>query len=272
MRRRSQSATMAYIVREIVSGISIDENALKAKSVKRFIQHFDLPQVSPLLSAECPKVFVEGLRQERTRVKPSFLVPIHQTMFQCYGRSMTMKGMAGSTEIAKAGFFFLKQEFHCFWCDLTLPITSKEVSREKHMKFAPWCPFIRAVVGRGPTSEEREHAIRYLMMDPTVKYLMASGVPEPLMYDAIAMVYDKKWGAPFNQMIPLILSHLVAGKQVTKKADSVALACKVCLDNQIGVVFQPCGHGCACIECSGLLEDCPVCRAYVMTRHVIKLN
>ena len=39
--------------------------------------------------------------------------------------------------------------------------------------------------------------------------------------------------------------------------------CKICMDNEVGVVFLPCGHLCSCVLCAPSLTDCPVCRAYI---------
>lgn len=36
--------------------------------------------------------------------------------------------------------------------------------------------------------------------------------------------------------------------------------CKVCLEGEAGVVFDPCGHLCCCHECSTQLRVCPMCR------------
>ena len=39
-----------------------------------------------------------------------------------------------------------------------------------------------------------------------------------------------------------------------------AQTCKICMDNQIGVVFLPCGHFICCVKCAPSLRDCPYCR------------
>nr|XP_032837245.1 tumor susceptibility gene 101 protein-like [Petromyzon marinus] len=39
--------------------------------------------------------------------------------------------------------------------------------------------------------------------------------------------------------------------------------CKVCMDNEVSVVFVPCGHLVACQECASSLAICPICRAAV---------
>lgn len=36
--------------------------------------------------------------------------------------------------------------------------------------------------------------------------------------------------------------------------------CKICMDNEIGVVFLPCGHLICCVQCAPALKDCPLCR------------
>jgi len=39
-----------------------------------------------------------------------------------------------------------------------------------------------------------------------------------------------------------------------------ARICKICMDNEVGVVFLPCGHLISCVNCAPSLKDCPVCR------------
>lgn len=36
--------------------------------------------------------------------------------------------------------------------------------------------------------------------------------------------------------------------------------CKICYKNEVGVVFLPCGHVVACVECSSALKNCAICR------------
>lgn len=42
--------------------------------------------------------------------------------------------------------------------------------------------------------------------------------------------------------------------------NSSRLLCKVCLDNELEVVFMPCGHFVSCSTCSQSLSKCPYCR------------
>ncbi|KAH8246725.1 hypothetical protein KR038_008361 [Drosophila bunnanda] len=40
-----------------------------------------------------------------------------------------------------------------------------------------------------------------------------------------------------------------------------ARLCKVCLDEEVGVVFLPCGHLATCNQCAPSVANCPMCRA-----------
>lgn len=42
-----------------------------------------------------------------------------------------------------------------------------------------------------------------------------------------------------------------------------ARQCKICMDNEVGIVFLPCGHLTTCVNCAPNLEDCPVCRSAI---------
>lgn len=42
-----------------------------------------------------------------------------------------------------------------------------------------------------------------------------------------------------------------------------ARLCKICMDNEIGIVFLPCGHLTTCVKCAPSLKDCPVCRTII---------
>ncbi|XP_026749078.2 baculoviral IAP repeat-containing protein 7 [Galleria mellonella] len=42
-----------------------------------------------------------------------------------------------------------------------------------------------------------------------------------------------------------------------------ARLCKVCMDNEVSVVFLPCGHLVSCARCGAALSACPLCRASV---------
>ena len=53
---------------------------------------------------------------------------------------------------------------------------------------------------------------------------------------------------------------------IEKPSDGSRVTCKVCLDNEVSLVFVPCGHLVTCSSCADHLTDCPVCRKRITSR------
>ncbi|CAG2240685.1 unnamed protein product [Mytilus edulis] len=47
--------------------------------------------------------------------------------------------------------------------------------------------------------------------------------------------------------------------------------CKICLDEQVGVTFLPCGHLVTCKSCSPKLRKCPLCRKFIRSTITTKI-
>ncbi|XP_050098585.1 death-associated inhibitor of apoptosis 2 [Anopheles aquasalis] len=45
-----------------------------------------------------------------------------------------------------------------------------------------------------------------------------------------------------------------------------ARECKICMSDEVGVVFCPCGHLVSCVQCAPAITHCPVCRALITGR------
>ncbi|XP_059150224.1 E3 ubiquitin-protein ligase XIAP-like [Physella acuta] len=39
--------------------------------------------------------------------------------------------------------------------------------------------------------------------------------------------------------------------------------CKICMDQEVAVVFLPCGHLVSCADCASAMRDCPLCRSNI---------
>ena len=48
--------------------------------------------------------------------------------------------------------------------------------------------------------------------------------------------------------------------------------CKICMDEQVGIAFHPCGHLLTCPNCSVGMKQCPLCRAVIETSSRIYLS
>ncbi|KAG8192761.1 hypothetical protein JTE90_009781 [Oedothorax gibbosus] len=53
---------------------------------------------------------------------------------------------------------------------------------------------------------------------------------------------------------------------------SEALLCKVCLDEQFNVLFEPCGHVATCMDCAKCLQKCPICRCFITKKRRIYMS
>lgn len=43
--------------------------------------------------------------------------------------------------------------------------------------------------------------------------------------------------------------------------------CKICGDGETAVLFDPCGHMCACVDCSAVQRHCPLCGQFISHHH-----
>jgi hypothetical protein len=48
-----------------------------------------------------------------------------------------------------------------------------------------------------------------------------------------------------------------------KSAGDRAPECKICMDNEVSIVFLPCGHLVCCSRCAPALKNCPICRGLI---------
>jgi baculoviral IAP repeat-containing protein 2/3 len=42
--------------------------------------------------------------------------------------------------------------------------------------------------------------------------------------------------------------------------------CKICMDEEVGVVFLPCGHLLSCVMCAPAITNCPLCRREIQSK------
>ena len=50
------------------------------------------------------------------------------------------------------------------------------------------------------------------------------------------------------------------------------IECTVCMEAERSVLFLPCQHAATCAGCAAELEECPICRAAIVTKHVMNLS
>ena len=50
------------------------------------------------------------------------------------------------------------------------------------------------------------------------------------------------------------------------------LECTVCMEVERSVLFLPCQHAATCAGCAAELDECPICRAAIVTKHAMNLS
>lgn len=72
----------------------------------------------------------------------------------------------------------------------------------------------------------------------------------------------KPEASPIVSKLPLNETNETANRKEIKDV----LLCKICMDQEMGVVFQPCGHLVSCPKCAMLIFNCPLCRTPVTNK------
>lgn len=72
-----------------------------------------------------------------------------------------------------------------------------------------------------------------------------------------------------NTVAPPKLPSLKSGSNATSENDEKRLKnveCKICMAEEMGVVFLPCGHLLSCVYCAPAISQCPLCREPIRGR------
>lgn len=133
-------------------------------------------------------------------------------------------------ELAEAGFFYTgkSDQTVCFQCGGGLKDwENNDQPWQQHAKWFPQCPFVVLQKGMEYIKEQQQQKV--------VESKLAAEIPAAKVEDT------KKEEDPLD-------------------AVSNQVMCKICYSKEVGVVFLPCGHMVACVNCAPVLETCAVCR------------
>ncbi|GBL99953.1 Baculoviral IAP repeat-containing protein 7-A [Araneus ventricosus] len=88
--------------------------------------------------------------------------------------------------------------------------------------------------------------------------------------DAILQYKAQEQSALTNTMSPSKDSHksgdVTSNKAPAENANNTKLICKICLDEDINIVLEPCHHQVACEKCAQKVTKCPLCRSVITNR------
>ncbi|XP_071112519.1 baculoviral IAP repeat-containing protein 7-B-like isoform X6 [Haliotis cracherodii] len=162
--------------------------------------------------------------------------------------------------IAEAGFFYtgFGDSVKCFSCGGALRNWQKDDDPWiEHARWFPRCPYVRQQKGNEfvddieanfrnaslPQSPQREHPIPGPNSQIDVQSLM----------EAVMRDQEEKGGSGSA-------SQARPAPSGTHWDPEDRIICKICMEREVEVTFQPCGHLVCCEECTHHIQDCPVCR------------
>ncbi|XP_023930660.1 baculoviral IAP repeat-containing protein 7-B-like [Lingula anatina] len=134
-------------------------------------------------------------------------------------------------ELARAGFFYVGfgDNVKCFFCNGGLRNWAPQDDLwAEHARWFPRCGFVRLCKG--------DEFIRMI----------------------------RKQNSPNNPPPRAQAQAQAQRPQDTKNSRlKEELTCKICMVEEVGVVFLPCGHLVACVQCAPALRNCPICRVVI---------
>lgn len=178
-------------------------------------------------------------------------------------------------QLAEAGFYYMKTGDHvkCFCCDGAL--RNWEPEDDPWVEHARWfyrCNFLVSVKGDEYVKSIQEQ------FKPTPISSLESSIESINSGSDTSSVSSQESGLESSQSSGFSSGSedVVEPKKPTKEAakeDAVvatnseqtnklrdALLCQICCDEQLSIVFLPCGHSMTCPSCATALTNCPLCR------------
>ncbi|XP_055887551.1 death-associated inhibitor of apoptosis 2-like isoform X1 [Biomphalaria glabrata] len=169
-------------------------------------------------------------------------------------------------EMADAGFFYTGHgdSIRCFFCGGTLKNWEDgDNVYIEHARYFPKCAYISQSKGKAfveAICELNDTVERITAEDVDVKIkAMAESRVEPNSKESELAAELK----PYNVILSSGTTESSKVEPNEEKVTTDRTLCKVCLENEIAMVFLPCGHFVCCFNCSLQIKTCPVCRTAI---------
>lgn len=165
-------------------------------------------------------------------------------------------------QLAEAGFFYTgkSDQTLCFFCGGGLKNWERDDDPwEQHAIWFTKCNYLLLQKGRDYITEVcNKH--KAVITQSQAASLNGTGEVK-----SSGEVKDKQQQQQQQQVV-------VNSEKERNSPNSVTTLCKICYDKEIGMVFLPCGHICACIDCATGLGNCAVCRRVIEATNRVFLS
>ncbi|KAE8574425.1 hypothetical protein XENTR_v10003421 [Xenopus tropicalis] len=164
-------------------------------------------------------------------------------------------------QLAGAGFFYTGHRDHvkCFHCDGGLRNWEQgDDPWTEHAKWFPMCDFLLQVKGEAFIRSVQESFFSSPETSPeSVGSYEGSPVSSAESVSVPRAPTQRERPEPPKEPAPPLSTE----EQLRQLKEE--RMCKVCMDNDVSMVFVPCGHLVVCTECAPNLRHCPICRAAI---------
>ncbi|KAJ8307050.1 hypothetical protein KUTeg_015134 [Tegillarca granosa] len=240
-----------------------------------------------------------GISTERPVYPHYALTVVRTTSFRFWPKDKTQHPQ----DLAKAGFFYegVGDRVRCFFCGGGLfHWDPEDVPFVEHAKWYPKCVFLRQMKGddfiqqiqkslhQDDDVKSKKQRETDVMSHPAVLSVIEMGINIDLVKKALLKVQLSPLSA---EKLLLKVWEIESGNEAAddqeektkhgsaeKTEDASApletiieenkylkdrQLCKICLDDDVSIVFLPCGHLATCVDCSHALRKCPICRVFI---------
>jgi hypothetical protein len=127
-----------------------------------------------------------------------------------------------------------RDNVRCFHCDIG--VNKWERTDEvwvEHVRWSPGCTFVHITRG--------------------AKFVRNC-------IEVIARKENRGSTAIVDKNKPELVNRETQTDPILSESDTDNYLCKICLEQELGTVFLPCGHIMTCVKCAIMFTDCPFCR------------
>lgn len=268
-------ATCPFLMEEDVGNIPIGEDPIRGR---RRTKGFDVAGNNlPLGPSE---LAINDRRQSEAEtvnpfkefgVEPHFGHPKNPAMSHVDSRRSSFQNATHQfplsvEQLAEAGFYYvgISDYLKCFHCDIGL--CSWEAGDDpwiEHALHSPECSYLRLNKGQ-------EFINACLRKKKSEQNARTEGREEET-YENESEGYNSASTSPTStppqSASPPTSSHITTVESQPPpdpvERQTRSFVCAICMENDIGVVFLPCGHLIACTRCAPCVSECPVCRRHI---------
>jgi len=173
-------------------------------------------------------------------------------------------------EMAQAGFYYVgrSDQVKCFYCNGGLQSwqPDDDVVAE-HRKWFPTCVFLQLQhepPGNGESVvSEHVHTLKSEDMENIESKNGAKSMDQDPPHEVKRQNLDSKEQSELSNSTTVKPEKKVMEENLVREVEELRRqrSCKICLGNEVGVVFLPCSHLVSCSMCATAVKNCPLCRS-----------